>query len=189
MINAALFISWALAVVLFDCLLRRIPNWLVIAGLAVACVLVASGHSPFHIDLSDAALGLTVGVLALLPFYLIGLMGAADVKVFATLGAWCGFHALPALWIVASIAAGIHALYLLASAVIAGRRMSAESSSESSSDTNGYKNGPHDVIAIGAERPSRYTFIVGSRRATPYAALLAVSAIASLTLRVFEAAR
>src|SRR5471030_3476591 len=111
MINAALFISWALAVVFFDCRLRRIPNWLVIAGLAVACVLVASGHSPFHIDLSDAALGLTVGVLALLPFYLIGLLGAADVQVFATLGAWCGLHGLPALSIGASSAAGIHAVY------------------------------------------------------------------------------
>jgi prepilin peptidase CpaA len=50
-------------------------------------------------------------------------------------------------------------------------------------------NGPHDVIGIGAERLSRYTFIVGGRRATPYAALLAVSAIGSLTLHVFEAAR
>jgi prepilin peptidase CpaA len=189
MINAALFIGWALAVVLFDCRLRRIPNWLVIAGLAVACVVVASGHSPFHIDLSDAALGLTVGLLALLPFYLIGLMGAADVKVFATLGAWCGFHALPALWIVASIAAGIHALYLLASAVIEGRRKSATSSLESLTNADGYLNGPHDVTGTGAERPSGYTFIVGGRRATPYAALLAVSAIGSLTLHVFEAAR
>src|SRR5579863_6654992 len=114
MVNAAIFISWALAVVLFDCQLRHIPNWLVIVGLAGACVLGASGYSPFNIDLSDAALGLTAGLLALLPFYLIGLMGAADVKVFATLGAWCGIHALLALWIVASLAAGVHALYLLA---------------------------------------------------------------------------
>jgi len=189
MINAVLFVSWALAVVLFDCRSRRIPNWLVIAGLGVAGALVASGRSPFHIDLSDAALGLTVGLLALLPFYLIGLMGAADVKVFATLGAWCGFHALPALWIVASIAAGIHALYLLASAVTEGRRKSAASSLESSPNPAGYLNSPHDVTGTGVERPSRYTFIVGGRRATPYAALLAVSAIGSLTLHVFEAAR
>jgi prepilin peptidase CpaA len=189
MINVALFIGWALAVVLFDCRSRRIPNWLVMAGLAVACVLAASRHSPFHIDLSDAALGLTVGLLALLPFYLIGLMGAADVKVFATLGAWCGFHALPALWIVASIAAGVHALYLLASAAIEGRRKSVAGSLESSSNSDAYLNGPHDVTGTGPERPSRYTFIVGGRRATPYAALLAVSAIGSLTLHVFEAAR
>ena len=189
MINAALFISWALAVILFDCRSRRIPNWLVIAGLAVACVLVASGHSPFHIDLSSAALGLLAGLLALLPFYLIGLMGAADVKVFATLGAWCGFHALPALWIVASIAAGIHVLYLLASAVIEGRRKSASSSLESSPNVAGYADGFHDVTRPGAERPSGYTFIVGGRRATPYAALLAISAIGSLTLHALEAAR
>ncbi|MGX7003650.1 A24 family peptidase [Caballeronia sp. KNU42] len=191
MINAALFIGWALTVVLFDCRSRRIPNWLVIAGLAVACVLAASRHSPFHIDLSDAALGLTVGLLALLPFYLIGLMGAADVKVFATLGAWCGFHALPALWIVASLAAGMHALYLLASAVMAGRRKSAAYSLESSPNSDGQLNGPHDVdrFGSGAKRSSRYTFIVGGRRGAPYAALLAVSAIGKLTLHVLEAAR
>jgi prepilin peptidase CpaA len=189
MINATLFISWALAVVLFDCRLRRIPNWLVIAGLAVACMLATSGHSPFEIDLSDAALGLLAGLLALLPFYLIGLMGAADVKVFATLGAWCGFHALPALWIVASITAGIHALYLLASAVIERKRKSVATSLESSPNADGYLNGPHDAAGSAAERPSRYTFIVGGRRGTPYAALLAVSAIGNLTLHAFESAR
>jgi prepilin peptidase CpaA len=187
MINAALFISWALAVVLFDCRLRRIPNWLVIAGLAVACMLATSGHSPFEIDLSDAALGLLAGLLALLPFYLIGLMGAADVKVFATLGAWCRAHALPALWIVASIAAGIHALYLLASAVIERKRIA--TSFESLPNVDDYLNGPHDAAGSAAERPSRYTFIVGGRRGTPYAALLAVSAIGNLMLHTFEAAR
>lgn len=189
MINAALFVGWAIAVVLFDCRLRRIPNWLVIAGLAVACVLAANGHSPFHIELSDAALGFLAGLLALLPFYLIGLMGAADVKVFATLGTWCGFHALPALWIMASIAAGIHALYLLASAAIEGRRKIGASSLESLASTSGYVNGPHALTETNAERPHGYTFIVGGRRATPYAALLAVSAIGSLTLHVLETAR
>ncbi|MFT4506547.1 A24 family peptidase [Caballeronia sp. 15711] len=189
MTNATLFIGWALVIVLFDCRWRRIPNWLVIGGLVAAGVLVAIGHSPFQIDLFDAALGLAAGLLALLPFYLIGLMGAADVKVFATLGAWCGFHALPALWIVASIAAGIHALVLLASAVIERRRESVENSSESSSNSDDYPNRSHDVTGSRAERSSRYTFSVRGRRATPYAALLAVSAIGILTLHVFEAAR
>ena len=195
MINAALFISWALAVVLFDCRLRLIPNWLVIAGLALASVLVASGHSPFHIDLSDAALGLTVGLLALLPFYLIGLMGAADVKVFATLGAWCGFHALPTLWIVASLAAGMHALFLLVSTVLKGKRKSVAYSLDSLSNDDDCLNGRHDVTGTGtgtgtgAKRPTRYTFVVGGRRGTPYAALLAGSAIGSLTLHVLEVGR
>jgi len=139
MINAALFISWALAVVLFDCRSRRIPNWLVIAGLAVACALVASGHSPFHIDLSDAALGLIAGLILLLPFYLLGLMGAA----------------------------GIHALYLIASAVIELKRKTA-----ASVDT--YVSDAHDIAGSGAAGPARHTFVVGGRRATPYAALLAM---------------
>ena len=189
MINAALFISWALVVVLFDCRLRLIPNWLVIAGLAVACVLVARGQSPFHIDLSDAALGLTVGLLALLPFYLIGLMGAADVKVFATLGAWCGLHALLTLWIMASLAGGMHALYLLASAVLEGRRKRARCLSESLSNADNHPSSLHEVTGTGTARPTRYAFVVGGRRGTPYAALLAGSAIGSLTLHVLEVGR
>jgi prepilin peptidase CpaA len=189
MINTALFISWALAVVLFDCRLRRIPNWLVIAGLAVACMLAVSGHSPFQTDPSAAALGLLAGLLALLPFYLIGLMGAADVKVFGTLGAWCGFHALPALWIVASFAAGIHALYLLVSAAIERKRDRIGPSLDSSPNADGYLNGLCDVTVTVPERPSPYTFTVGGRRGTPYAALLAVSAVGNLTLHAFEAAR
>jgi prepilin peptidase CpaA len=188
MINAALFISWALAVVFFDCRLRRIPNWLVITGLTVACVLVASGHSPFKIDLSDAALGVPLGLIGLLPFYLFGLMGAADVKVFATLGAWCGFHALSTLWVVASMGAGIHAVYLLASAAIMRKRNVSHSHMESSLNADGSVNDHRDVTKAAAEGPSRYTFMIGGRRATPYAALLAVSAIANLMLHVFEAA-
>jgi prepilin peptidase CpaA len=196
MINAALFIGWALAVVLFDCRLRRIPNWLVIAGLVVACAVVASGRSPFHIHITDAAFGLIGGLLGLLPFYLFGVMGAADVKVFATLGAWCGVHALPALWIAASIAGGIHAVYLLASAAIRSRRNvdvnTLHASHVSAAGDAGNMNAfdADEVVEGDLARSRRYsTFVVGGRRATPYAALLAVSAIGSLTLHVLEAAR
>ena len=174
MINAALFISWALAVVLFDCFWRRIPNWLVIAGVALACAFAASGYSPFHIAFKDAALGLPVGLIALMPFYLMGVMGAADVKVFAALGAWCGVHALLGLWMAASVFAGIHALCLIVPAMIKTRRA----------------NAAHVVGTDGGNtRVHHATFMVGGRRATPYAALLAVSALASFALNALGAAR
>lgn len=198
MINAALFIGWALAVVLFDCRLRRIPNWLVIAGLVVACALVASGHSPFHIDITDAVPGLIAGLLALLPFYLFGVMGAADIKVFATLGTWYGVHALLALWIAASIAAGIHAVYLIVSAAIASKRKAGVSSSDFTPSVanrvadirRGARQDADGVSESGTAKTARYTtFLVRGRRATPYAALLAISAIAGLTLHVLEVAR
>jgi prepilin peptidase CpaA len=188
-INAALFIAWALAVVLFDCRLRRIPNWLVIAGLVAACALAVSGYSPFHIAITDAALGLIAGLLALMPFYLCGVMGAADVKIFATLGAWCGVHALPALWIAASLAAGIHALYLVVSALIKLKRKGGAGASNSSTRMSADVTS-RDLLEGNVEQPPRYaSFVVGGRRATPYAALLAVSAIASFTLHIVEVAR
>ena len=174
MINAALFIGWALAVVLFDCLWRRIPNWLVIVGMVLACAFAASGYSPFHIALKDAALGLLAGLIALMPFYLMGVMGAADVKIFAALGAWCGVHALLGLWMAASIFAGIHAVCLIVPAMIKARRSSAA----------------HVVVGNGsANRVRHATFMVGGRRATPYAALLAVSALGSFTLHALKAAQ
>jgi prepilin peptidase CpaA len=172
-INAALFVIWALAVVLFDCFWRRIPNWLVIAGLVLACGLAASGYSPFHIVLKDSGCGLLAGLFALLPFYLIGVMGAADVKVFAALGAWCDVHALLGLWIVASVFAGIHALWLIVPVGIRAWRNVAA----------------HAISVDGSnERVHHATFMVRGRRATPYAAMLAVSALASFTLHVLGAA-
>lgn len=49
-----------------------------------------------------------------MPFFVFGVMGAADVKVFAVLGAWCGMQPLLDLWIVATIAALVHSLVRLA---------------------------------------------------------------------------
>ena len=66
----------------------RVPNWLtyhfLAAGLAFA---FCRGGSPFF--LSSLA-GAGVGLLALLPLYAIGGMGAGDVKLMAALGAWIG---------------------------------------------------------------------------------------------------
>lgn len=176
-INAALFVSWALAVVLFDCFWRRIPNWLVILGLLLACALAAIGYSPFHITLKDAALGILAGLIALVPFYLMGVMGAADVKIFAVLGAWCGVHALLGLWMAASVFAGIHAVCLIVPAMIKARQ----------ADTAHVVHVDNGVVRTGRARHA--TFMVGGRRATPYAALLAASALASLMLQTVGAMR
>ena len=142
------------------------------AGLVLACALVASGYSPFHITLKDSGLGLVAGLIALMPFYLMGVMGAADVKIFAALGAWCGVHALLGLWMAASIVAGIHALWLIVLAAIKARRSATA----------------HAIDANGSNGRLRHaTFMVGGRRATPYAAMLAVSALASFMLHAFGA--
>lgn len=97
-----------------------------------------------------------VGLLALLPFFALGLMGAADVKVFAVLGAWCGMHALPGLWMAASLAAGVHALWLL---ITTRTRLA------------------------GFGRHAGATFEIGGKASTPYAAFLTVAAMLWLVLQ------
>jgi prepilin peptidase CpaA len=112
-IKSAIFIAWALAVVLFDARRRLIPNSLALAGVLTALALAAWHRSPFDVSLAHAWLGFAAGAIALLPFYLLGMMGAADPKIFAALGAWCGPRALAGIWIAASLAACAHALVLL----------------------------------------------------------------------------
>jgi prepilin peptidase CpaA len=98
-----------------------------------------------------------VGLGALLPFFLLGMMGAADVKVFAVLGAWCGMHPLLNLWLIASIAAGVHALWLL---IVTRTR-----------------------VGVLLKRGSS-TFALAGRRSSPFAAFLTVPTILWLASQV-----
>ncbi|WP_118179037.1 A24 family peptidase [Paraburkholderia phosphatilytica] len=153
-VGSLLFIAWAAAVALCDCRNRRVPNLLVAAGLATACVCAFAQRSPFDVTPLRMMEGAAVGLVALLPFYMARMMGAADVKVFAVLGAWCGVHALLGLWVAASLAAGIHAAVLL----IATRT-------------------PLAALSVPGRRSGTPTLVLGTRRATPYAACLTVPAI------------
>ncbi|WP_038743237.1 A24 family peptidase [Burkholderia sp. ABCPW 111] len=107
------FFAWTAAVAISDCRDRRISNELVLVGLAAVIIFTVCRQNPFNTTLTGALIGGVVGLVSLFPFFALRVMGAADVKVFAVLGAWCGLSALPWLWIVASVAAGIHALGLM----------------------------------------------------------------------------
>ncbi|MEZ0605378.1 prepilin peptidase [Paraburkholderia sp. IW21] len=154
-VGMVLFVSWAAAVAICDCRSRRISNSLVAAGLMAAwgCALAQCG--PFGVSIAQAGVGALIGLIALLPFFALGAMGAADVKVFAVLGAWCGAHALLGLWMGASLAAGLHAVWLL----ITTRTRIADL---------GRHGGP--------------TFELSGRASTPYAACLTGAASAWLLL-------
>ncbi|KVZ20671.1 hypothetical protein WL15_03700 [Burkholderia multivorans] len=110
---AGVFLVWATLVGSGDIRFRRIGNRLVIVGLAAALLSVVANENPFGISLVQSLIGASLGFLCFFPFFALRLMGAADVKVFAVLGAWCGAQPLLGFWIVASLAAGIHALVLM----------------------------------------------------------------------------
>lgn len=66
---------------------RRIPNWLVLAGLAAGIGLrVAAGAVPFGMGVAGAALALALTF----PLFLLRGMGGGDVKLFAVAGAFLG---------------------------------------------------------------------------------------------------
>lgn len=67
---------------------RRIPNILVVAGVALGIV----GHAWFAAGagILTATAGMLVGLLCLLPLYALGALGAGDVKLMAMCGAFLG---------------------------------------------------------------------------------------------------
>ncbi|WP_431822154.1 A24 family peptidase [Burkholderia sp. F1] len=147
--SIGIFFAWAMLVALGDIRFRRVPNTLVVAGLIAGFASTFAHANPFGVFPRQALIGMLVAAVSLFPFFAFRVMGAADVKVFAVLGTWCGMHALLWLWVVASIAAGVHALALMVM-----------------SNTS-----------IGAlRRRGAPAMTLGGRRATPYAACLVAPA-------------
>lgn len=152
-IGSLVFGAWAAAVAIGDCRSRRVPNALVAIGLCAALAASLLHAGPARIGPAQSFGAAAIGFAALMPFFVLGVMGAADVKVFAVLGAWLGLQPLFGLWIVASLVAGVHAL----AALIALR----------------WRSG-------AARYQGMQSIPVGARRGAPYAAFLTVPAIAWL---------
>ena len=89
-----LFILVAIAAI-FDIVCRRIPNWLVLAG--VLAGLVWNSSVAGWPGSGRAAAGLGLGLALYLPLYLIRARGAGDVKLLAAAGAVTG--PVNCLWI------------------------------------------------------------------------------------------
>lgn len=76
-------LGWMCAASWIDCTSRRIPNILTFTLLAGGLVRAA-----FLDMLGPACVGALVGLLLILPFFVIGAMGGGDVKLMAALGCW-----------------------------------------------------------------------------------------------------
>jgi len=102
----------ALVAALIDLRRFRVPNVLTfplcISGLVFHAVV--NGLS----GLQHSAAGIAVGLVTLLLFYVLGVMGAGDVKLLAAIGAWIGAPHIVYVFGVAGIVAGIHSLVVLA---------------------------------------------------------------------------
>jgi prepilin peptidase CpaA len=87
---------------------RRIPNVLTFGASAAALVFgVISGGAA---GLGWSAAGWAVGCAVFLPWFLLGGMGAGDVKLLAALGAWAGPSTAVWMALYAGIAGGVFAI-------------------------------------------------------------------------------
>lgn len=105
--KAVLFLLVVVAA-LFDIKSRRIPNKLVFGG-AIAAILYHT-ISPYGIGFVSSIGGLAVGLLALLPLYMIRAMGAGDVKLMAMVGAFLGPMSAVGAIVTTLIAGGVLAV-------------------------------------------------------------------------------
>jgi prepilin peptidase CpaA len=113
---ALLLAIWMVTVSVFDVRERRVPNWLIGLGVAFVCISLVLAREASTATPVQGVLGALLAFVVFLPLYMLGAMGAADVKVFAVIGLWLGAGMLVPIWLWASAAAGVHAIYAIARA-------------------------------------------------------------------------
>jgi len=108
----ALLLMVVLVAAFYDLRYRRIPNWLVLAGL-----LLGLGINAFLFEwqgLARSGEGMGLALLIYFPLYLLRGMGAGDVKLMAAVGAIVGWAAWLGIFFLTAIVGGIAAVALLA---------------------------------------------------------------------------
>ena len=95
--------------VVTDIRTRRIPNWLT-GGIAAAGFGIAVGGGA--VTPMQAALGMVVGLLLMLPGHVIGATGAGDVKLMAAVGAVVGSGSILRVFLYTAVAGGVFAIFI-----------------------------------------------------------------------------
>jgi prepilin peptidase CpaA len=164
-----LFFS-CLVVIGWDLVARRVPNPFLIVCAAMQCALTAT--NPFATGWAQAAWGFGLAALCLLPFYVVRLMGAGDVKFGALLGLMLGPKAFLTAWVIASLLAGLHSVIVLqlrANPALPDLLLATRS---------GYRLSDTVARAENVQRAERFfTRMRNGRKGIPYAAYLAIGAL------------
>ena len=91
-----------------DAIRLRIPNWLTVTLLVSG--LAYHGVTGGLAGLEHSVAGLMVNFLLVVVLYLIGAMGAGDVKLIAAIGAWLGIPGGVYVFAVAELMTGIYSV-------------------------------------------------------------------------------
>jgi prepilin peptidase CpaA len=100
----ALLLVLATAVA-YDLRERRIPNYLILAGLAAALAFSIPGGIVDGIGRFLA--GVLLGMALFLPFFAARLLGAGDVKLLGVVGGFIGWEAVLMVWFYTLMAGGV----------------------------------------------------------------------------------
>lgn len=97
---------------IWDLFYHKIPNRLIFPAAVAAVVYhtVLNGWSGFFFSLE----GIGLGIVIFLPFYMLGGMGAGDVKLLGAVGAFVGPYGVFLAFLFTAITGGIYAIILLA---------------------------------------------------------------------------
>jgi prepilin peptidase CpaA len=104
-LSSSIAIGIAIVACAFDIRTRRIPNALTFSAAVAGLMFHVANSGTAGAQLS--ASGWVVGLLMLLPFFVLGGMGGGDIKLVAALGAWLGPSQTFWLAIYAGLAGGV----------------------------------------------------------------------------------
>ena len=113
--------SFLFALSILDVRSRKIPNYsiLVMAFIGLSLTLLPSSA----ISLSFALMGFALGLVVFLIPFLLGAMGAADVKVFAVTGLYLGPFDILNAFVYSLLSGGVLALFYWLYAMVNGYRI------------------------------------------------------------------
>lgn len=110
--GGAVFTLLLVAGCVTDLRTRKIPNELVLAILVTGWVFALTAPDPWR-ALGLSVAGTVIGFAIWIAFYLVGVIGAGDVKFFAAAGAWLGPAATWRAALVAALVGGVLAVAFL----------------------------------------------------------------------------
>ena len=110
-----------IAAAVIDVQSLRIPNWLTVGGMVLGLAWSTAVAPAPLAGFLWALGGLAVGLVVLLPFYAVRVMGAGDVKLMAMVGAFLGLPAILVAILLTFIAGGVVAVMFALARRSAGR--------------------------------------------------------------------
>jgi prepilin peptidase CpaA len=173
-IAQGLLIALLLIAVGVDLKSRRIPNVLVLVGLALAALVHSWAKLQGAVPLAGTAAwsplaGALTGLALMLPLYLLRAMGAGDVKLMAMVGGFVGAPTVATAVIYTLLAGGLLSLIFML-----GRGVAAQTFSNLRYLLNDW------MVRVGSAQGAEFAPLVNTAARLPYAVAIASGSVASL---------